>query len=292
MSWNRAWIGIALGLCAAAGCSNAHEAGGNDGGTPGDGGAGVACGRTTCALGQVCCNVSCGICTAPGEGCIALICDDTDAGSGRGPCGGLGNLPCAANEYCDFPDGSFCGGDDSTGVCTPRPTDCPEPGGIPVCGCDGTEYLGECSAYLAGSDVAHLGSCATPAQGVSATATCGPADGPAWTFLLADGAPMCGGIPTTASLSISVWDELSGATPGTTYTIGGDFGVSQGQATQCPAGGGGPPCWTLGGTFTIESFTSLEIATFSYDLVASDGSHYVGSHVSTTTFCPGMRLCG
>lgn len=36
--------------------------------------AGEACGPNTCAAGQVCCNASCGICTAPGEFCIQIAC--------------------------------------------------------------------------------------------------------------------------------------------------------------------------------------------------------------------------
>ena len=38
--------------------------------------AGEACGKVTCGAGQVCCNASCGICTAPNEGCVALACTD------------------------------------------------------------------------------------------------------------------------------------------------------------------------------------------------------------------------
>lgn len=39
------------------------------------GGDGVACGSVTCGAGQVCCNASCGICTAPDMSCIQLACD-------------------------------------------------------------------------------------------------------------------------------------------------------------------------------------------------------------------------
>jgi len=38
--------------------------------------AGTACGKNTCAAGQVCCNDSCGICTEPGKGCIKMLCRD------------------------------------------------------------------------------------------------------------------------------------------------------------------------------------------------------------------------
>lgn len=66
---------------------------------------------------------------------------------------------CLDDELCDYPDDSFCGGDDSGGVCVARPTDCPLPGGVTVCGCDGNDYDDECLANLAGTDVAALGSC-------------------------------------------------------------------------------------------------------------------------------------
>ena len=37
---------------------------------------GVACGPATCAMGEVCCNESCGICTAPGDSCTQQICEN------------------------------------------------------------------------------------------------------------------------------------------------------------------------------------------------------------------------
>ena len=74
-------------------------------------------------------------------------------------CGGFAEVPCLVTEFCDYPDGSFCGGYDTLGVCTPRPESCPEPGGLPVCGCDGVAYLGECSAYFSGTDVRREGPC-------------------------------------------------------------------------------------------------------------------------------------
>lgn len=304
MGFSRALVGASLVVSiVAAGCSSAHEMELGDAGPIGgdsapigrDGGpTGEPCGPTTCAVGLVCCNASCGICTPPGGGCIDLACEPIDAGPPQHLCGGIAGIPCASNEYCDFPDGSYCGGDDSQGVCRPRPTDCPEPGGVPVCGCDGVDYLGDCSAYMTGTDIAHLGSCATPppTTGVSATQSCGPADGPAWSFLVTDGAPVCSAIPTTASLSISVWDWLDGATPGTVYRIGGDFAAAQGQASYCPSGGGGPPCFTLTGTFTLDTFTSASSASFSYELTDFTGARYAGSHVTVGAWCPGAPLCG
>lgn len=305
MRWNLGLIGLGVAMGAAVGgCGNAHETGTDAGGIFGDAGtfpdaapvldAGgpEQCGPVTCGVGTSCCNASCGICTPPGVGCPAIACDD--AGPGPRVCGGLGGGSCNANEYCDYPDGSYCGGDDSTGICRPRPMGCPDPGGVPVCGCDGRDYLTECSAYLTGIDVAHVGTCTPPptTRGVSAQRSCGPTDGPAWELVVVDGTPVCGGIPTGASLSISVWDLLEGVASGTSFRIGGDFAAAQGQGSYCPSGGGGPPCYTLTGTVTFDWFVSSEAASFSYDLYAFDGSHYTGSAVTVGTWCPSAPLCG
>src|SRR5690242_19808129 len=132
LDMRHAAIAMTLSLAAIAGCANSHEGEGDAGGSTHpdvgpilvlDTGAPTPCGPTTCAVGRVCCNASCGICTAPGEGCIDLDC--ADAGPAPQVCGGFGGLPCAPTEYCDYPAGSACGGDDSTGLCRPRPTACP-----------------------------------------------------------------------------------------------------------------------------------------------------------------------
>ena len=39
-------------------------------------GGGVACGKARCAVGDVCCNASCGICTPPGGVCTQQVCSD------------------------------------------------------------------------------------------------------------------------------------------------------------------------------------------------------------------------
>jgi len=286
-----------LAMATVVGCSSSHETSVLDSGPiiydvgpASDGARGPSCGPVTCAVGLDCCNASCGICTAPGVGCVDIAC--ADAGPSPRLCGGLAGLTCDVTEYCDYPDGSFCGGDDSQGICRTRPTACTEPGGNAVCGCDGHDYLGDCSVYLAGTDIAHQGACSTPppAHSISATSSCGPTDGPAWTFQITDGGPVCT-VPTTASLSISVWDVLEGVAAGTVFTIGSVV-TSQGQATYCPAGGGGPPCFTLNGTVTFDSFIGHEAASFSYDLTASDGSRYAGSHVSVGPWCSDTPLCG
>jgi hypothetical protein len=95
----------------------------------------------------------------------------TDAGGGvdSGPipgvdaglrsCGGFAGEACRPGEWCDYPDGSFCGGDDTTGICQPRPEAC-DLLLDPVCGCDGVTYGNECAANSAGVDIASRGECA------------------------------------------------------------------------------------------------------------------------------------
>jgi hypothetical protein len=43
---------------------------------------GPACGSTRCAVGMVCCNSSCGICTSPNGGCTQQFCGTTPPGGG------------------------------------------------------------------------------------------------------------------------------------------------------------------------------------------------------------------
>src|SRR5207253_291245 len=121
--------------------------------------------------------------------------------------------------------------------------------------------------------------------------SCGPTDGPAWAFTITHAPPSCGPAPTGSALGITVWSSLDGAPPGAVYTIGSTI-ASQGQATYCPSGSGGPPCLTLTGTVTIESFRANTSAIFSYDLVDSFGSHYTWSRSAVDGWCPGGGLCG
>lgn len=76
-------------------------------------------------------------------------------------CGGFAGFQCEETHWCDYPDNS-CGFDDGSGTCQPRPDVC-KPLEQPVCGCDGTVYVTDCAAALAGVDVSNAGSCTPPA---------------------------------------------------------------------------------------------------------------------------------
>ena len=87
-------------------------------------------------------------------------------GGGSAACGGFGGPECSADEYCSYPDG-LCGGDDSQGVCLPRPDGCTKdcPG---VCGCDGQFYCNECAAHLLGVEIGSTISCSNSGGDYSA----------------------------------------------------------------------------------------------------------------------------
>ena len=72
------------------------------------------------------------------------------------PCGGLAGAACAADEWCDLPNG--CGSPDAQGTCKKRPDGCFEdcPG---VCGCDGKQYCNTCIANTPGGDTSDDKSC-------------------------------------------------------------------------------------------------------------------------------------
>lgn len=66
----------------------------------GIGGVGEACGQSMCAMGEFCCNPSCGICAPPGGGCIELAC---------APCGhGVCETGGALDAGCDQCVGKLC----------------------------------------------------------------------------------------------------------------------------------------------------------------------------------------
>ena len=103
-----------------------------------------------------------------------------------GPCGGervcgtRGAPPCAANEYCDFPDDA-CGSADRPGVCRVRPEAC-DAVFDPVCACDGSTYSSACDAASQGLDVDFPGECNAAPDICTLPAEVGPCEAaiPRW----------------------------------------------------------------------------------------------------------------
>lgn len=119
------------------------------GGPSADAGAPEACGKATCAKGEVCCNPSCGTCVAPGKGCTKQLCVD-DPGE-KVFCGGIAAFKCPGSGQCvDDPDDSCDpgkGGADCGGMCVCKgPVPCPSSSrwnpSPKVCACEASSTPG------------------------------------------------------------------------------------------------------------------------------------------------------
>jgi hypothetical protein len=181
---------------------------------PPDPNAPVACGRSVCAAGEVCCNESCGTCTPPGGACDLMLCVDPPPGG----CSGIAALCIQGTswsvEECACVPGTACGPsvcaagevccNESCGICTPPGGACieiycgggdpppPDPGGcsgIAALCIEGTAWsVEECacvpgaacgSAVCANGDVCCNASCGicTPPGGVCTQQLCEPQAG-------------------------------------------------------------------------------------------------------------------
>ena len=225
--------------------------------------------------GCTCVGADCGSLPSTADECLAAhaACERS--------CGGLAEVDgCLASEFCDYPDGSFCGGDDSQGVCRARPLGCFEPGGVTVCGCDRTEYVGECAANFVGVDVARVGPCVTSSAYRTAKAerSCGPTDGPAWSITLTTARNTCAEERSDGAISFTLWSDLESAAPGTIYSLGGGDGF----ASVC--GAPGAPCATATGTIVVHVFAAGEVARFDYDLRTDDGRRFAETDIEIARF--------
>lgn len=102
-----------LATIAATGCfEDSVPLGGDDAGPGGDAGAAEPCGPVTCTGGTVCCNASCGICTASDEACPAIACEPD-----------CGDETCGPSEECcvDCDGNRACGAACPDRACPPPP---------------------------------------------------------------------------------------------------------------------------------------------------------------------------
>lgn len=161
------------------GCSKSPPitiGGDNDAGTAGkagsgngsDPGKGTACGPTHCGEGLECCNASCGMCAAPGEGCIAIACEDPcgpDQAKGIGSCDMALGYAWNGNECeviggCSC-EGPACGKYDSREQCEAAHSNCGN--SSDQCAAQDATGVGACDMFLGfkwdGAECKGIGGC-------------------------------------------------------------------------------------------------------------------------------------
>jgi hypothetical protein len=209
------------------------------------------------------------------------------------PCGGSTATTCAPDEFCRHAEQSWCGTEGSPdGVCQPRPTP-PTSSGcrgsldgvyVPpvVCGCDGNDYPGECRAWGAGTDVAHVGTCHPDPVSGSAARGCAAIGGPSWDFVVAAGEGTASCDTGNAPVLVSVFDDLVGVDFPRTFVIA--YPTMHASALACVAPGA---CdGMLDGTVTIHSFEAGSTAVISYDLRSNrEATGWAADHVLVSLWC-------
>jgi hypothetical protein len=85
--------------------------------------------------------------------CTLIACEP----AGKG-CGGFLGMTCAADEYCAYQPGEYCGAADASSTCKKRPSGCTKESD-PVCGCDQKTYGNACAAAAAGTGIYERGQC-------------------------------------------------------------------------------------------------------------------------------------
>lgn len=63
---------------------------------------GPECGRTSCNVGDVCCNASCGICTPPDGMCTQQVCLEEEPAAGEPTGITCVNVRCASGTHCEM----------------------------------------------------------------------------------------------------------------------------------------------------------------------------------------------
>ncbi len=63
---------------------------------------GPECGRTSCKVGDVCCNASCGICTPPDGMCTQQVCVEEEPAEGEPEGLTCANFRCATGTHCEM----------------------------------------------------------------------------------------------------------------------------------------------------------------------------------------------
>ncbi len=145
--------------------------GGSTGGSGGSSGGGTGGGGGTCESLVPCCDAKGNpvnpICPTPNN-------PECPTGASWPPTGICSasttcspSQPCAASEWCDYPD-NLCGAG-SPGACKQRPQGC-DLLYAPVCTCDGQQAGNACAGQSGGQDVSAEGGCPAP-QGMFG---CGP----------------------------------------------------------------------------------------------------------------------
>jgi hypothetical protein len=218
---------------------------------------------------------------------------------GGGDCGGFVGGVCADSQYCDYPDGAFCGAADASGICAERPQACPEIY-APVCGCDGNDYDNECFAAGNGVDVAFAGPCADPLCGPEACGVPPP-------FACPDGSiPVMSCEPTDDGVcgwdiapcpDVSCAPDACGPPPPVAPCPGGI-----GPSVTCEAGPDGACGWNIGpcpppvgqncggrAGNTCDDTQFCDFANFGCDWADANGTCQVRPEVCPAIFAP---VCG
>ncbi|MDB4989358.1 MAG: hypothetical protein JWN04_4536 [Myxococcaceae bacterium] len=99
-----AWgFALTIGILASACHKGPKDVEQNDPSAGAEQGGPVSCGSITCGEGQICCNPSCGICTAPDVMCTQQFCDTPEgSGDAAAPAVSCASVRCVAGTHCEL----------------------------------------------------------------------------------------------------------------------------------------------------------------------------------------------